>query len=313
MSTATPGGGGEVHHFRRMVAVWVVLSVALDLVYAFVLGPHVPPGTMTSTAANQQSDFNVLFIIAVPVVLAVWVYGAYALITWRASRSGPGDPAADARAHSHLGVQIGWIATTTVLVLGLFVFGLVELVVSTGAGGGQGPDPLWTPTSHEVLPVQVIGQQWAFTFRYPTFGGFETHDLVLPDDTTIAFHVTSLDVIHSFWAYQLGVKADANPSEDNIAYTTTQQVGSFTVRCAELCGLWHGAMFNDGRVVPKDQFMVWAQTTERDSAASTKLLPPFSYTYVPDANGADGGYYPDNVDPYSNVETYGAASPGTSG
>ena len=57
----------------------------------------------------------------------------------------------------------------------------------------------------------MIAQQWKFTYRYPTFGGFETNQLVLPDDTTIAFHVTSLDVIHSFWAYQLGVKADANP------------------------------------------------------------------------------------------------------
>ena len=27
---------------------------------------------------------------------------------------------------------------------------------------------------------------------------------------------------------------------------------------------------------------------------------------VPDANGANGGYYPDNVDPYSNSEVYGA-------
>ena len=30
---------------------------------------------------------------------------------------------------------------------------------------------------------------------------------------------------------------------------------------------------------------------------------------MPDANGADGGYYPDNVDPYSQVETYGAKVP----
>jgi cytochrome c oxidase subunit 2 len=121
--------------------------------------------------------------------------------------------------------------------------------------------------------------------------------------------VTSLDVIHSFWAYQLGIKADANPSTDNVAYTTTQQLGSVTVRCSELCGLWHGAMYNYGRVVPKSQFFAWAQDTERANAANTKFLPPFSYTYVPDANGADGGYYPDNVDEYSKVETYGASDP----
>jgi hypothetical protein len=68
-------------------------------------------------------------------------------------------------------------------------------------------------------------------------------------------------------------------------------------------------MYNFGRVVPKSQFFAWAQSTERQNAANTKLLPPFAYTYVPDANGADGGYYPDNVDPYSKVETYGAKNP----
>jgi hypothetical protein len=68
-------------------------------------------------------------------------------------------------------------------------------------------------------------------------------------------------------------------------------------------------MYNFGRVLTKSQFFAWAQSTERQNAANTKLLPPFSYTYVPDANGADGGYYPDNVDPYSKVEQYGATSP----
>ena len=76
---------------------------------------------------------------------------------------------------------------------------------------------------------------------------------------------------------------------DNVAYTTASQLGAFTVRCAELCGLWHGAMYNFGRVLTKSQFFVWAQSTQRQNAANTKLLPPFSYTYVPDANGADGG------------------------
>jgi cytochrome c oxidase subunit 2 len=134
----------------------------------------------------------------------------------------------------------------------------------------------------------------------------ETQQLVLPNDTTIAFHVTSLDVIHDFWAYQLSIKADANPQLDNVAYTTTKQTGSVTVRCDELCGLWHGAMFNYGRVVSKSAFETWAKATEVATAENTKYLPPFSWTYVPDANGSDGGYYPDNVDPYSNAEVYGA-------
>ena len=198
---------------------------------------------------------------------------------------------------------------TTVIVLFLAGFGTYELVQPGGAGGGEGSSPIWTPTSKTILPIQVIGQQWKFTYRYPTFGGFETNELVVPNDTTIQFNVTSLDVIHSFWAYQLGVKADANPDYNNVAYATTQQLGSFIVRCSELCGIWHGAMYNSGEVVTKQQFDAWAKLTAVRLRANTKLLPPYALTYTPDANGADGGYYPDNVDPYSKVETYGAPQP----
>ena len=93
----------------------------------------------------------------------------------------------------------------------------------------------------------MIAQQWEFTYRYPTYGGVETPHLVLPANTLIELHVTSLDVIHSFWAYQLGVKADANPGVDNVAYVRRRGRGRSTIHCAELCGLWHGYMFDTGR------------------------------------------------------------------
>ena len=310
--TATPPAG-KPRHMWRMVIIWLIISVVADVLFYVLVGPHVPPGTMSSNAAANQFDFNVLLVIALPVLIAVWVYLAYCLVTWRAGREGVTEPVGGPQARSNLGVQVGWIITTTVLVLGLFTFATVRLITGFGNGGGEGPNPIWTPTSATILPVQVIAQQWKFTYRYPTFGGMETSQLVLPADTTVAFHVTSLDVIHSFWAYQLSVKADANPQQDNVAYTTTtQQTGSVTVRCSELCGLWHGAMFNYGKVVSKGAFMAWASTTEAATAANTKLLPPYATTYVPDANGAAGGYYPDNVDPYSNAEVYGA-TPGKSG
>jgi cytochrome c oxidase subunit II len=311
-TTAAPPGSdqpdtsGETGHWWRLIAIWVVLSAIADPLFYYLAGPHMPPGTMTDVAQGAQFDFNVLFVIAIPVVFAVWIYLLYAIITWRASRGGP-EPVASPTSRGHVGLQVGWIVTTSVLVLFLFGFGTYELVQPEGAGGGQGSSPIWTPTSKTVLPIQVIGQQWKFTYRYPTFGGFETNELVIPNDATIQFNVTSLDVVHSFWAYQLGVKADANPDYNNVAYATTQQLGSFTVRCAELCGLWHGAMFNYGAVVTKQQFVTWARLTEARLRRNTKLLPPYALTYTPDANGADGGYYPDNVDPYSHVEQYGAA------
>jgi len=298
----------EPSHWWRLIAIWVVLSAILDPLFYIFAGPHVPPGRMTSTASGAQFDFNVLLVIALPVMLGVWIFMIYAIVMWRASRGGP-EPVGGPAARGNMPIQVGWILTTTVIVLFLAGFGTYELVQPEGAGGGQGPSPIWTPTSHTVLPIQVIGQQWKFTYRYPTYGGFETTELVIPDNTTVAFHVTSLDVIHSFWAYQLGVKADANPAQDNVAFTTPSQLGTFIVRCSELCGIWHGAMYNSGVVVTPSAFQQWASATRIRLAANTKLLPPFSYTYIPDANGADGGFYPDNVDPYSKVQTYGATPP----
>ena len=52
------------------------------------------------------------------------------------------------------------------------------------------------------------------------------------------------------------------------------------------------------------------KATESANATNTANLPPFAWTYVPDANGAAGGYYIDgNVTPYSPSEIYGAKQP----
>jgi cytochrome c oxidase subunit 2 len=307
-AAAPRGTGDRANHWGRLVVIWVIVSVAADVLWIKLVGPHVPPGRMSNMADGAAFDFNVLIVLALPVLLGVWVYLLYAVFVWRASKGGP-DPVATKYSRGNPSIEWAWIILTTVLVLFLAGFGTYELVQPGGAGGGQGPNPIWTPTSHNQLEVQVIGQQWKWTYRYPQFGGFETNELLLPVNQSVAFNVTSLDVIHSFWAYQLGVKADANPGYNNVAFTTPIQTGYFVVRCGELCGLWHGAMYNEGRVVTATAFDSWAKATEKQLAENTKLLPPYAPTYTPDANGADGSYYPDTKDPYSPVEMYGATQP----
>jgi cytochrome c oxidase subunit 2 len=106
---------------------------------------------------------------------------------------------------------------------------------------------------------------------------------VLPADTLIRLHVTSLDAIHSFWAYQLGVKADANPGVDNVAFVKPSKLGTFQIRCAELCGLWHGYMFdNQGHVVPSAEFATWIKQQKVLYGPILKYLPPYATHYTPD-------------------------------
>jgi cytochrome c oxidase subunit 2 len=276
----TIAGGQVPRHGLRMVVIWFALTAIAAPLIVFVLGPHLPPGNM-SAEAGAQRDANVLLTaLLVPIGLLVVVYFTYSFVVFRnrtgAILDGPPLKGDD-------GVQLLWIVLTSSVVLALAVWGSYTLVVSShGAGGGQGPSPAAQPKGHEhALPVQVIAQQWEWTFRYPTYGDFESRDVAIPANTLVAFHVTSLDVTHSFWAYELGVKADAVPGVDNIAYVNARHTGFFQIRCAELCGLWHAHMAKKGRVLSSSAFHAWVAAARQKNAPIQTYLPPFSRVYFP--------------------------------
>jgi cytochrome c oxidase subunit 2 len=280
----------EPRHGWRLFSIWIAASVAACLAIWFAWYPHMPPGRMSDSARGEQFDIGVLSVSAAPVIIGVLLYFIYAIVVWRAK---PGDESDGPPIYGNTKVAATWIIGTTLIVLWLFIFGTVQLVAPGGAGAGEGPSPIfklagtqtvaWTPGGNDMLQVQVIAQQWMFTYRYPQFGGMESTVLDLPVNTPIEFHVTSLDVIHSFWAYQLGVKADANPEVDNVAYTTAKATGGFSVRCSELCGIWHGAMTSDGAVTSQSAFQTWATGVQAKEHSEGVLaaLPPYALTYDP--------------------------------
>jgi cytochrome c oxidase subunit II len=276
----------EVNHWRRFLLWWLGTSVVATLLVVFLLAPIIPPGDGTVESTGQVVDNTVLLAISTPVAMGVLVFFIYALVAFRerdtsAVLDGP-DIRGDAK------IQTWWLVATTGIVLFLAGYGSIRLLAD-GAGGGQGPNPIAAPAgSKDALQVQVVAQQWRFTYRWPSYGGVETSKLELPANRMIEFHVTSLDVIHSFWAYQLGVKADANPGFDNIAYVTTKGPLKFDIHCAELCGVWHGYMFDSGRVVPKSQFSSWIAQQRQQNAPATKSLPPYSKQYFPDPQRRGG-------------------------
>ena len=262
---------------RRILILWAVLSVVATPIVVLLWAPVLPPGGEGDDAQGVVTDNTVLLGVVTPVASALIVYFAYVLIVFR--QRGP-ELEEGVAIHGDRRVQIAWLAVTSVVALFLTGYGTVRLL-DGGAGGGQGPDPIVTP-SGEPLQVQVIGQQWNFTYRFPSFGGVETLHLQLPVERDIEFHVTSLDVIHSFWAFQLGVKVDANPGEDNVAYVYTNKTGTFDIRCAELCGLWHGYMFDTGRVVSDRRFQAWIRSEQEKLRPATRVLPPYGVRYFPD-------------------------------
>ncbi|MGH3260473.1 MAG: hypothetical protein ACRDNS_00615, partial [Trebonia sp.] len=169
--------------------IWVVLSIIGCLIVAYVWGPHLPPGAQTTSAASEQFDIRVLAVIGTPVVIGMLLYFGWALAFWRQK---PGDDTDGAPIHGNVKLQAIWITVTTAVVLFLAAFGTYELIIPAGAGGGEGPQPVWklagtttasstswAPNTKNILQIQVIGQQWAWTYRYPQFGGFETTQLML--------------------------------------------------------------------------------------------------------------------------------------
>jgi cytochrome c oxidase subunit 2 len=269
----------EPPHHRRILIAWVVLTAILLPIVLILIAPNLPPGNATEESQGQVTDNALLLAIVTPIAALLLVYFAYALTNFRQRgaeiEEGPA-------IHGDQRVQVTWLVTTVIIVLGLASFGTFRLF-QTGAGGGQGADPIFTADvdKKDALQVQVIAQQWEFTYRYPSYGGVETPHLVLPVNREIELHVTSLDVIHSFWAHALGIKADANPGVDNVVYTEPRHVRNFEIRCAELCGLWHGHMFDKGQIVSDARFAAWIRGAQKFFGPATKALPRYNQHYFP--------------------------------
>ena len=274
-------------HAIRLLIVWVILSV-IGVIIALQI--HIPPGDQSIQGAEQSRTMTLMTAMATPIFIGVVLMIIYSAIFFR--RTGPefvdGPPML-----GNTPIQIIWVGASAIIVLFLAVYGVTTLTNSTvaqtvGAPGraiGQSSGQTGSGTaggSGSELTVQVIAQQWYFTYRYADYGGVETTHLYLPLDRPVELHVTSLDVIHSFWAYQLGVKADANPGVDNIIHVTPQQNGGFQIRCAELCGIWHGQMADSsGKVVSQSEFDTWIQQQQQDYAAIQKAVPGYAPNYYP--------------------------------
>ena len=275
-------------HLLRLLIIWVVLSIVGILA---ALQIHYPPYDQSVQGLDQSRTLALLTVLATPVFIGVVIMVLYSAIYFRRTTTElvDGPPML-----GNTPVQIAWIAISAVLVLFLAVFGIVTLASSNvaqavgtpgrsiGQSGGQTGSSTSGGTGSE-LQVQVVAQQWYFTYRYADYGGVETTHLYLPVDRPVELHVTSLDIIHSFWAYQLGVKADANPGVDNIFHVTAQKTGSFQVRCAELCGLWHGHMADsEGQVVSQSEFDTWIAQQQKDYEVISKAVPSYAPFYFPE-------------------------------
>jgi cytochrome c oxidase subunit 2 len=116
--------------------------------------------------------------------------------------------------------------------------------------------------------VNVVGQQWSWTFNYTdeeAVGGEGTNvytagtgsnipTLVLPVDETTQFNLYSPDVIHSFGVPGFLMKMDVIPGRVNHYEVTPDTIGTYKGKCYELCGSYHSRMLFNVEVVSAEDF-----------------------------------------------------------
>ncbi|TDE13586.1 cytochrome c oxidase subunit II [Jiangella asiatica] len=153
-----------------------------------------------------------------------------------------------------------------------------------------------TDTSAEPdIVVNVIGQQWSWTFNYVDEDVHEVGTindrptLYLPIGQTVRFDLESPDVIHSFWIPSFYMKQDVIPGHPNSFQVTPDREGTYTGRCAELCGAYHQSMLFTVEVVSEQEYQ--DQMDGLREAGQTGLIdPPIrgAYSDVP-LNEDEGG------------------------
>ena len=78
----------------------------------------------------------------------------------------------------------------------------------------------------------------------------------------IKIQLDARDVIHSFWVIDFLYKKDMLPGKTNYMYVTPEREGTFSGKCAELCGEYHSMMLFNVKVVSQDEYDAYIQSLE---------------------------------------------------
>lgn len=238
---------------QRIVWIWLGLTLAFTL-FALFVPAHLMGAPASPTMRAVEETMTIFSVAAAPVMAVVLSIAIYSLLAWRSP--GSSQPPVDGPPIRSNGIVTAtWMVVTTLLTVFLLIWGLGEMQSVSAAA-----------SKPNALVVDVTGQQWVWTFRYPQNGNVESDQLYLPVGRPVVFHVTSRDVIHSFWVVQMGIKIDANPGAVTTTSVVPDTLGTFDVRCAELCGLLHAHMETKAHVVSTNDFDSWVQAQGRRSA-----------------------------------------------
>ncbi len=198
-------------------------------------------------AGPPAGDIDWLFKFMSVVANAIFVYVSgyiiYFAIVWRRTKADAAD-AVGIQIHDEPRLELWWTIVPGILVIFLAIFSV----------------NIWAKlqnTLGDVLTMESIGHQFYYEFRYPKLKQSVIKDMHLPVGTPVTLHVTSADVIHSFWVPEMRIKYDMVPGLVQTLRFTPEHVGVYRVICTEFCGVNHANMYATLTVDSPEDFNKW--------------------------------------------------------
>jgi cytochrome c oxidase subunit 2 len=120
-------------------------------------------------------------------------------------------------------------------------------------------------TTEDSFTIEVTGYQYYWDYQYPngkSINSASGEALKIPVDIPVVFEVTAGDVFHSFALPEHRIKIDAIPGRVNEGWILADEIGTYPVRCAELCGDEHAIMIGEIEVMTQEEFEAWYEEVE---------------------------------------------------
>ncbi|MEM7310579.1 MAG: cytochrome c oxidase subunit II [Planctomycetota bacterium] len=170
--------------------------------------------------------------------------------------------------HGNHKLEMVWTAVPAVLLL-VIAFAQMGTWAEIKFTANMGLDENGEPGQYtvEAPMMEIYASQFDWRARYPdrdgNFNGIDVvespYDIYVPVDTPVVFHLKSRDVLHAFFVPQFRLKQDAVPGMTIPVWFNAQEVGSYDLICAELCGWGHYKMAGRVHVLPKDEYEAWLE------------------------------------------------------
>jgi cytochrome c oxidase subunit 2 len=244
------------------------------------------PVGVTSISRDVYSIHMMAFWVCVIIGILVFGVMIWSIIFHRRSVGS----VADVTLVHNTKVEIVWTTIPVLILIGMAIPAAHGLV-------------LIADDSHSQLDIKVTGFQWGWQYEYvgkgvsfvskldpqsmaaseldsgispysvPHYLRNVDHTLVVPVGTKVRLLISAVDVIHSWWVPDLGIKKDAIPGYINTSWfeVDANKPGVYRGQCAELCGRGHGYMPIVVEAVSKADFQAWVKreaAAEKASATS---------------------------------------------